>query len=54
MKKEQIFKLRKKYLGNKNSGWELDNETGALVIYSINAIYYDGKYYSMETGSNSI
>lgn len=50
MKKEQIFKLRKKYLGNKNSGWELDNETGALVIYSINAIYYDGKYYSMETG----
>ncbi len=50
MKKEQIFKLRKKYLGNKNSGWELDNETGALVIYSINAIYYEGNYYSMKNG----
>lgn len=50
MKKEQIFKLRAQYPSNKKSGWELDKETGAIIIYSIKAIYCDGNYYSMETG----
>lgn len=54
MKKEQIFKIREKYTFSKKTGWELDNETGAVVIYSIKAIYHNGDYYSMETGEEIV
>lgn len=54
MKKEQIFKIRETYGCNKKSGWELDKETGAIVIYPINAIYHEGNYYSMKTGEKIV
>ena len=44
-------KLKNKYFGKKTTGWDIDNETQALIVYGIDAIFYDGKYYDMKTGA---
>lgn len=48
--KEKIFQLKDKYLGKENTGWEEDPETGAIIVYAINAVYLNGIYYSLENG----
>ena len=48
--KEEILKLKDKYLGKESTGWKEDPKTGAIIVYGINAVYLDGKYYSLENG----
>lgn len=50
LSKEEIFQLRDRYLGRKDTGWDEDPETGAIIVYAENAIFYDGNYYSMQNG----
>lgn len=48
---KDIKKIAKRYLvSQQTTGWEEDKETGAIIVYALNAIYYNGKYYSMQTG----
>lgn len=49
--KEKIYALRDKYLGKEKSGWDIDQKTGAIIIYALDAVYLDGKYYSMKDAS---
>lgn len=50
MELEQILRLRDKYLGKATTGYCEDKETGATIVYAINAAYKDGVYYSLEDG----
>lgn len=51
MEKTTVFKLRDKYLGKKITGYDIDPATGAIIVYALDAVYSDGVYYSMKTGS---
>ena len=46
----EVFELRDKYQGRKKSGYDIDGDTGAIIVYPLDAVYYDGFYYSMEDG----
>lgn len=50
--KEKIYALRDKYLGKRTSGWDIDKETGAIIVYAIDGVYLDGNYYSMKNADN--
>lgn len=50
LERTEVFELRDKYQGKKESGYDIDKVTGAVVVYALNAVYYDGIYYSMEDG----
>lgn len=50
MEKTTVFELRDKYLNKKESGYDIDLETGSIIVYALDAIYYDGLYYSMSDG----
>ena len=50
--KEKIYELRDNYLGKEKSGWEIDEKTGAIIIYALDAVYLDGMYYSMKDASH--
>lgn len=50
LERTKVFELRDKYQGTKNSGYDIDKETGAIIVYPLDAVYYDGIYYSMEDG----
>lgn len=51
MTKREFLNLQKKYGNNKKlSGYTEDKKTGAIIVHAINAVYLDGKYYSLETG----
>ena len=51
MTKEEFLNLQKKY-GNsmKTSGYTKDEDTGAIIIYALNALYLNNTYYSLKTG----
>ena len=34
----------------KETGYDIDKETGAIIVYAISAVYQDGEYYSLEDG----
>lgn len=51
MERTKIFELRDKYQGNKESGYDVDPKTGAVIVYPLDAVYKDGIYYSMKDGS---
>ncbi len=46
----EVFELRDKYHGRKISGYDIDEQTGTIIVYPIDAVYKDGIYYSMEDG----
>ncbi len=50
LERTEVFKLRDKYQGRKTSGYDIDEETGAVIVYPLDAVYRDGFYYSMEDG----
>lgn len=50
LERTEVFKLRDKYQGKKQSGYDIDNGTGAIIIYSLDVVYYKGMYYSMDDG----
>lgn len=51
MTKREFLDLQKKYGNNtRKSGYTKDKDTGAIIVYAINAIYLDNTYYSLETG----
>ena len=50
MERTKIFELRDKYQGRKKSGYDIDPETGAIIVYPLDAVYYKGIYYSMKEG----
>ena len=50
LERTQVFELRDKYQGLKTSGYDIDKETGAVIIYSLDMVYCEGIYYSMEDG----
>lgn len=50
LERVEVFELRDKYQGMKKSGYDVDKETGAVIVYPLDAVYYDGIYYSMEEG----
>ena len=52
MERTEIFELRDKYQGNKKSGYDIDPETGAVIVYPLDAVYKDGIYYSMKDGNS--
>lgn len=47
---ETILKLRDRYASKKTTGWEVDQETGAIIVYAVEAVFINGTYYSMKTG----
>lgn len=47
---ETVMQLRSRYAGKKTTGWEVDQETGAILVYAVEAIFFNGAYYSMKTG----
>lgn len=50
LERVEVFELRDKYQGRKKSGYDIDEKTGAIVVYPLDAVYHDGIYYSMEEG----
>lgn len=50
VKRQQIMNLKTQYSGKQNNGWEVDKTTCAIIIYALNAVFLDGKYYSMKNG----
>ncbi len=50
LERVEVFELRDKYQGKKLSGYDVDEKTGAVVVYPLDAVYHDGIYYSMEEG----
>lgn len=48
---KNIKKIANKYFGKKTTGWDIDNETQAIIVYGLDAIFLDGKYYDMKTGA---
>lgn len=50
MKKADILKLKDRYFGKKQNGWEVDEETGATIVYALQAVYFNGVYYSLLNG----
>lgn len=51
MTTKELKKIGSRYMGQKTTGWELDLATGAVIVYGIEAIFYNGEYYSMATGN---
>ncbi len=48
---EKVKTIGERYLTNgKTTGWEIDSITGAIIVYAIDAIFYEGEYYSITTG----
>lgn len=47
---DDIIRMRNKYLNKKQTGYDLDKETGAIIVYAISAVYQDGEYYSLIDG----
>ena len=50
LERTQVFELRDKYQGKKSSGYDVDEETGVIIVYPLDSVYYEGIYYSMEEG----
>ena len=50
MEMTTVFELRDKFGGKKETGYDIDEETGNIIVYALNAIYNDGLYYSMTDG----
>ncbi len=50
MTAEDIKAIGTRYANGKTTGWDVDPATGAIIVYAIRAIYFEGKYYSMVTG----
>lgn len=50
LERTDVFELRDKYQGKKDSGFDVDEKTGAVIVYSLDVVYYEGIYYSMEDG----
>ena len=50
LERTEVFELRDKYQGRKNSGYDIDEKVGAIIVYPLDAVYHDGIYYSMEDG----
>ena len=50
MTSQEVLALGYRYSGKKQNGWEVDSETGAIVVYGLNTIFHNGIYYSMQTG----
>ena len=50
LERTQVFRLRDKYLRKKSSGYDIDQETGAIIVYALDCVFYEGIYYSMEEG----
>ena len=50
LERTQVFRLRDKYLRKKSSGYDVDEETGAIIVYALDCVFYEGIYYSMEEG----
>lgn len=48
---EDIRRIMEKISKNKKeTGYDYDKETGAIIVYAISAVYQDGEYYSLEDG----
>lgn len=50
LERTQVFGLRDKYQGKKSSGYDIDEGTGAIIVYALDCVFYEGIYYSMEEG----
>ena len=50
LERTEIFELRDKYQGKKKTGYDVDEKTGAIIVYPLNAVYHEGIYYSMDDG----
>lgn len=50
VKIQTIMQLIDRYNGKKITGWEIDSETGAVIVYAVEAIFIEGNYYSMKDG----
>ena len=50
LERTEVFELRDKYHGKKMSGFDVDKETGAIIVYPLNAVCHEGIYYSMDDG----
>ena len=50
LERTQVFRLRDNYQGKKSSGYDVDEETGAIIVYALDCVFYEGIYYSMEEG----
>lgn len=50
LERTEVFELRDKYQGKKESGFDVDEMTGAIIVYPLDIVYYEGIYYSMEDG----
>lgn len=52
LERTEVFELRDKYQGKKDSGFEIDERTGAIIVYPLDIVYHEGIYYSMEDGGS--
>ena len=55
MEMTTVFELRDKYFEKegaepKTTGYDIDEETGAVIVYALKAVYADNQYYSIKTG----
>ena len=50
LERTEVFELRDKYQGRKKSGYDIDEKTGAIIVYPLDAVCHEGIYYSMEDG----
>lgn len=51
MTAKEIKAIGERYLKNgKTTGWDVDPATGAIIVYAISGICFEGQYYSMRTG----
>lgn len=50
LERTEVFELRDKYQGRQNSGYDIDEARGVVIVYPLDAVYYEGIYYSMEDG----
>lgn len=51
MKRHDVLSIASRYINKRTTGWEVDLESSAIIVYALNAIYIDGRYYSMKTGN---
>lgn len=50
VKRKDILKLRDRYAGKQTTGWVTDRETGAIIVYGVDAVFLEGEYYSIHNG----
>lgn len=50
MTEKLIKEIGKRYLGTKSTGWDIEPQSGGIIVYAINAICLEGHYYDLQTG----